>query len=74
MRLFTIGAAAVLALIYFSLFSFASSGYGYAGYQGYHHGPSFWYFGGPHYYRSASVRNGSLGGPGGRGQGLHGGK
>lgn len=74
MRPFKIIAIAVLALAYFFLFSLASSGYGYAGYHGYAHGPSFWYFGGPHYYHGASVRNGSLGGPGGRGSGLHGGK
>lgn len=74
MRPFTIIAAVILALAYFSLYSFASSGYGYAGYHGYNHGPSFWYFGGPHYYRSTSLRNGSLSGPGGRGSGLHGGK
>lgn len=74
MRYFSIIGIAAAALLYFGLFSFASAGYGYAGYHGYHHGPSFWYFGGPRFYPSRSLRNGSPGGPGGRGTGLHGGK
>lgn len=74
MRPFTLVATLALALLYFGMFSFASAGYGYAGYHGYRYGPSFWYFGGPHYYHNKSLRKGSLSGPGGRGHGLHGGK
>lgn len=74
MRPFIVIILVVLALLYFGLFFFAGTGYGYPGYHGYSHGPSFWYFGGPSYYHSASVRSGSLSGPGSRGGGLHGGK
>lgn len=74
MRPLTLGIVAVMALLYFALFSFSSNGYGYAGYGGYHHGPSFWYFGGPSYYPNRSLRQGSLGSPGNRGGGLHAGK
>lgn len=74
MRLTTLITAVVLGALYFGLFSYSASGYGYAGYNGYHHGPSFWYFGGPRYYPNRSLRNASLGGPGGRGSGIHYGK
>ncbi|GAA3568185.1 MAG: hypothetical protein MI794_20000 [Pseudomonadales bacterium] len=68
-------ALALLAVIYLGLFSCSSHGYGYAGYGGYHNGPSMWYFGGPrHYYTNQSIRNQSLGGPGDRGSGIHYGK
>lgn len=74
MRLKTGITLALLALVYLGLFSCSSNGYGYAGYNGYDNGPSFWYFGGPRYYPSRSVRNQSLGGPGDRGTGIHYGK
>lgn len=74
MRPITLGTLALLAIIYFALFSYSSKGYGYAGYGGYHHGPSFWYFGGANYYPSRSLRQGSLGTSGTRGGGLHAGK
>lgn len=64
----------ILGVVYLGLFSFSSSGYGYAGHGGYNHGPSFFYFGGTSFYPNRSVRNGSVGGPGGRGQGLQYGK
>lgn len=53
----------VLGGIYFSLFSSASKGYGYAGYNGYSSGPSFFYFGGPSIYtgNNRSIRSGSGG-------------
>lgn len=54
-----------IAVIYFALFAFSARGYGYPGYNGYHAGPSFWYWGGPrYYYSSPDLRDGSLGGPG----------
>lgn len=74
MRLITIVAGVVLAVVYFSLFSYAGAGYGYPGYGGHYAGPSIWYFGGPSYYRGASLRSGSRSGPGGRGSGLSYGK
>ncbi|MEQ5834763.1 hypothetical protein EB809_01220 [Marinobacter sp. R17] len=74
MRLGTGVTLALLGVIYLALFSFSNDGYGYTGYNGYSHGPSFWYFGGPSYYPNRSLRNGSLGGPGDRGAGIHYGK
>lgn len=74
MRLFGLIVIGMLALVYVGLFAQAGSGYGYAGYSSFNNSPSFWYFGGPHYYHGTSIRNGSLSGPGGRGSGLHGGK
>lgn len=47
----------IWVVIYLSLFSFASNGYGYAGYYGYHRGPSFWYFGGASTYHDRNIRN-----------------
>jgi hypothetical protein len=52
----------ILGLIYLSLFSPASNGYGYMGYNGYHSGPSFWYWGGPNIYSQPSNRSGSING------------
>jgi len=52
----------VLCVIYFSLLSAAANGYGYMGYNGYHSGPSFWYFGGPSTYSEPSSRSGSVNG------------
>lgn len=70
-----IGLVVVLAIFFVFLLSFSFRGYGYAGYHGYHRGPSFWYFGGPRYYPSSpSVRAGSTSGPSHMGGGVHGGK
>ena len=44
-------------------------GYGYAGYDGWHNRPSFWYFNDTHTVQSRSVR-----GTGSRGAGTAGGK
>jgi len=53
----------VLVLLYFLLFSMSFRGWGYPSYYGgYAYGPSFWYFGGPRYYGTPSVRRGSTGG------------
>lgn len=66
--------AAGVIVVYFLLFPLSSHGYGYAGYGGYHHQPSFWYWGGAsNHYIDTSVREGSLGGPGRTG-GISGGK
>jgi len=65
---------AVLLVGYIGLFGFSANGYGYAGHNGYDHGPSFWYIGGPHFYSSRSIRSQSPGGPGSRGTGIHYGK
>ncbi len=65
---------AILVCIYIFGFFISRQGWGYTGYYGYHHGPSFWYFGGPNYYRGASVRSGSVSGPSHVGGGLSGGK
>ncbi len=64
----------VLVLVYLVSFRFASRGWGYTGYYGYHRGPSIWYWGGPSTYHGPSVRTGSTGGPAHRGGGLGGGK
>ncbi len=69
-----IGLIVVLVVFYFILLSFSFRGCGYAGYRGYHHGPSFWYWGGPAYYPGVSTRGGSVGGPSHLGGGPHGGK
>ncbi|HJL14831.1 MAG TPA: hypothetical protein RMH99_04195 [Sandaracinaceae bacterium LLY-WYZ-13_1] len=66
---------ALLAVItYAALFFPSTRGYGYAGYGGYHHGPSAFYWGGTQTYHSRSVRAGSRSGPGVRSGGIHGGK
>ncbi len=65
----------ILAIIYFSLLSFAANGYGYMGYYGYHRGPSFWYWsGGTSTYYDREVRSGSLSGSKVRGRGPGSGK
>ena len=70
-----IGTVIVLAIVFFFLLSLSFRGWGYAGYRGYHHGPSFFYMGGPRYYPSSpSVRTGSRSGPSHTGGGFHGGK
>jgi hypothetical protein len=64
----------VITVVYIAMLPLSSYGYGYAGYGGYHHGPSFWYWGGARdHYVGTSVREGSLGGPG-RNAGISGGK
>jgi hypothetical protein len=60
--------------IYAALFFVGCGGYGYAGYGGYHRGPSFWYFGGVSTYHDKSVRSGSASGPSVKGGGTKGGK
>ena len=69
-----IGILFVCALIYGALFMVGCGGYGYAGYGGYHQGPSFWYFGGVSTYHDKSVRSGSSSGPSVKGGGTKGGK
>lgn len=64
----------VLGFIYIGLMSSAANGYGYMGYRGYHHGPSFWYFGGTSTYYDRNVRSGSVSGSGVRGGGPGSGK
>lgn len=54
----------VLICLYIFLFSLGSRGWGYAGYRGFMHGPSFFYWGGAKYYPGYSVRHGSVGGRG----------
>lgn len=60
---------------YAALFPSASSGYGYAGYGGYHRGPSWFYIGGPRSYNNnRAIRNSSNGGTSTRGRGPGSGK
>lgn len=67
--------AAVLGVLYFSLFSCSTRGYGYMGHDGYRSGPTIWYGGGTgYYYPSQTVRTGSPGGPSTRGGGISSGK
>lgn len=66
--------AVVLGVAYLYLIPYASAGYGYMGYYGYHRGPSFWYWGGPHTYYDRNVRGGSVSGAGVRGGGPGSGK
>lgn len=71
---YVILATVILGLFYAALFSFASRGYGYMGYYGYHRGPSFWYWGGPSTYYDRNNRSGSISGPSTRGGGPASGK
>ena len=72
---FITGLLVVLAIVFGGALYLSTAGWGYMGYGGYHHGPSFLYFGGPSYvHQSRSIREGSLGSPGHRGGGLRGGK
>ncbi|ODS24103.1 hypothetical protein AB835_05055 [Candidatus Endobugula sertula] len=64
----------VLALFFIIALFASTRGYGYMGYYGYHHGPSFFYWGGPRIYNSRSYRGGSIGGFRHRGGGFGGGK
>jgi hypothetical protein len=69
-----IGLAVVLGAIFLLLFSWGRRGYGYMGYRGYNHGPSWWYWGGSKYHYGRSVRDGSIRGRSHRGGGFRGGK
>ncbi|KFI12948.1 hypothetical protein F0266_10530 [Vibrio coralliilyticus] len=64
----------VLGVLYLSLLPAAASGYGYMGYNGYHSGASFWYWGGPSTYYERDIRSGSVSGSGVRGGGPGAGK
>ncbi|MCY4045579.1 MAG: hypothetical protein OXE99_10925 [Cellvibrionales bacterium] len=66
--------SAVLVVLLFIAFFYSLRGHGYTGYNGYHHGPSFFYWGGPKTYHERSHRYGSLGGINHRGGGFSGGK
>ena len=56
-------------MFYMYLIPLASNGYGYMGYRGYHHGHSYWYWGGPNTYYNRNVRSGSVSGANVRGGG-----
>lgn len=72
---YTLIALLILGSIYLILISSSTKGYGYAGYGGYHNGPSVWYTGGANYYKGEkSVRDRSLSGPRSTGGGFSGGK
>lgn len=65
----------VLAVFYFFFLFHSMRGWGYAGYyDAYATQPSFWYWGGPHYYAGPSIRAGSTGGPAHMGGGPRAGK
>ncbi|PMM11202.1 hypothetical protein BCT62_01860 [Vibrio splendidus] len=67
-------AVAILGVIYLALLPSANSGYGYMGYNGYHSGASFWYWGGPSTYYDRDIRSGSVSGSSVRGGGPGSGK
>jgi hypothetical protein len=69
-----IGFFFVAMLGYGALFIPSLGGWGYAGYGGFHRGPSLLYWGGARTHHDPSVRAGSHGGPGLHGGGMHGGK
>ena len=69
-----IGIAAVLVILFIVAISYSTRGWGYMGYNGYYHGPSFFYMGGPSVYHQPSNRDGSVSGSGNRGGGFSGGK
>jgi len=73
-----VGVVVLIALLtvatYAILWLPGTRGYGYAGYGGYHRGPSMFYWGGVNTYHSPSLRSGSRSGPGVRSGGIHGGK
>lgn len=58
-----IGVIVALVVVYFLILMVSFRGCGYAGYGGYHRGPSFFYWGGARTYHEPSVRSGSVGGP-----------
>ncbi len=64
----------VLVVVFLWALFYSMRGYGYMGHNGYHHGPSFFYWGGPRVYHDRSNRDGSISGSGHRGGGLSGGK
>lgn len=66
--------AGVLIIAFIMAMTYSARGYGYMGYNGYHHGPSFFYMGGPNIYHNRSNRDGSISGSGQRGGGFNGGK
>ena len=71
-----VGTGGVLVLLWAAMAVPSSSGYGYPGYNNYG-GGGFWLFANGSsrpYYNSASLRNGSRGGPGVTGKGWRGGK
>lgn len=59
-----ISVIAGVGLLYVALVWLSCDGYGYAGYDDYDTGASFWYFGDVDTFHSRSVRAGSRGGPG----------
>lgn len=66
--------AIILIILFVWVLFYSIRGWGYMGYRGYHHGPSFFYMGGPSIYHQPSNRDGSISGPGHRGGGFSGGK
>ncbi len=69
------GVIIALAVVFFVIVFLSVRGWGYPGYYyGRIHQPSFWYWGGPGYYDSPSVRTGSVRGPSHRGGGPKAGK
>lgn len=68
------GLVVAMAVVYIIVLIVSVRGWGYMGYGGYHHGPSFMYWGGPTIHHDKNVRDGSVGGPNSRGGGFSGGK
>ena len=66
--------AVIIIIAFIMAMTYSARGYGYMGYNGYHHGPSFFYMGGPNIYHGRSNRDGSISGSGQRGGGFSGGK
>ena len=64
----------LLGIIYFGCFNVAESGYGYAGYKGYHRHHSYWYIRNYDESYNPSVREDSLNGNKFSKRGLSGGK
>ncbi len=64
----------ILLIIYLGCMPFARNGYGYMGYHGFNHGPSFFYWGGPRVNHNRNIRSGSIGGSSTRGGGPNSGK
>ncbi len=64
----------VLVVFFIWALLYSMRGWGYMGYNGYHHGPSFFYWGGPSVFHDPSNRDGSISGSGHRGGGFSGGK
>lgn len=63
-----------LVILFVLAFIYSARGYGYMGYYGYYHGPSFFYWGGPRVSYDRSNRESSISGSGQRGGGFSGGK